>query len=249
MRQLWINEDKCVLDDVPFTVGKSNFSTLKTTDNNIFVLKGQSFFNKYDGYFGPIEPHNVLEVGIFEGGSAILLADKWSEAKIVGIDIRDPNPSVAKHIATMGFSDRISLHYNVSQNDANRVTTILDKEFGKEPIDIVIDDCSHLYDLTKATFNTVFPRLKPGGYYVVEDWAWAHWRDWQDGTKGWPDQPALTNLLFEIIMTSASSSWLISDIYVNSNFFIVKKAESCPALQNFNLDKNYLLRGKPFARI
>lgn len=249
MRQVWTSDDECLLDDVPFTVGKGNFSALKTTDDNIFVLKGRSFFDKYDGYLGPLVPRNVLEVGIFEGGSAILLADKWNEAKIVGIDIRDPNPSVTRHIAKMGFADRISLHYNVSQNDTGRVNAILDKEFGEEPIDVVIDDCSHLYDLTKATFNNVFPRLKPGGYYVVEDWAWAHWRDWQDGSKGWPDQPALTNLLFEVTMISASSSWLISDVFVNSNFFIVKKALTCPPLQNFNIEEHYVLRGKPLARI
>ena len=249
MRQVWTSEDECLLDDVPFAVGKGNYSALKTTDQGLFVLKGKSFFDKYDGYFGLVAPQNVLEVGVFEGGSAILLADKWESAKIVGIDIRDPNPSVARHIKKMGFSDRISLYYNVSQNDDGRVNRILDQEFGREPIDIVIDDCSHIYELTKATFNNVFPRLRPGGYYVVEDWAWAHWKDWQDGTKGWPDQPALTNLLFEVTMISASSSWLISDVYVNSNFFVVKKSMNCPALQDFNLEKHFVLRGKPFPRI
>ena len=31
---------------------------------------------------------------------------------------------------------------------------------------------SHLRDETIASFETLFPRLRPGGQYVIEDWAW-----------------------------------------------------------------------------
>ena len=42
-------------------------------------------------------------------------------------------------------------------------------------IDLVVDDASHLYEQTKATFAMLFPLVRPGGNYVIEDWSWAHW--------------------------------------------------------------------------
>ena len=39
-----------------------------------------------------------------------------------------------------------------------------------EPLDLVIDDASHLYGPTMASFEVLFPRLRPGGLYVIEDW-------------------------------------------------------------------------------
>jgi predicted methyltransferase len=35
-------------------------------------------------------------------------------------------------------------------------------------LDLVVDDTSHLGP-TRASFNTLFPRLRPGGVYVIED--------------------------------------------------------------------------------
>jgi hypothetical protein len=37
------------------------------------------------------------------------------------------------------------------------------------PFDIIIDDASHLSSLTIASFELLWPHLKPGGWYVVED--------------------------------------------------------------------------------
>jgi len=248
MRQVWLTEDECLLDGVRFEVGKSNFSNLKTDANRIWVLKGKTFFDRYNSYFGDISPKNVLEIGVFEGGSALLLADKWPDARIVGIDIREPNPEVAAHVARFGFGGRISLYYKTSQNDSVAVRDIVEREF-PDGIDIVIDDASHMYELTKATFDIVFPYVIPGGLYLVEDWAWAHWRDWQ-AKEDWMGQPALSNLLFEVSMACASSRWIISDVYTNSNFFAVRKASECPPLSHpFHIANTYLLRGKTLAKI
>jgi hypothetical protein len=37
------------------------------------------------------------------------------------------------------------------------------------PYDIIIDDASHLSSLTIKSFEVLWPHLKPGGWYVVED--------------------------------------------------------------------------------
>lgn len=36
--------------------------------------------------------------------------------------------------------------------------------------DLIVDDASHEGQLTRATFNLLWPSIVPGGYYVIEDW-------------------------------------------------------------------------------
>jgi len=71
--------------------------------------------------------------------------------------------------------------YQGNQEDKN----ILDKirmETSKDGFDIIIDDASHIGELTKVSFWHLFDNhLKPGGVYVIEDWGTGYWRGWLDG--------------------------------------------------------------------
>ncbi len=51
-----------------------------------------------------------------------------------------------------------------------RVASILTQELQDRQINLVIDDASHLYQETKVSFETLFPLLRPGRLYVIEDW-------------------------------------------------------------------------------
>jgi hypothetical protein len=46
---------------------------------------------------------------------------------------------------------------------------IIATEFGAMPLDLVSDDASHLLRETRASFNALFPRLRSGGEYIIED--------------------------------------------------------------------------------
>jgi hypothetical protein len=70
---------------------------------------------------------------------------------------------------------RIRSYYGVSQTDKAQIDRIARDEFGDTPLDVIIDDASHLYGNTRRTFEMAFPYLRPGGTYVIEDWGWAHW--------------------------------------------------------------------------
>ena len=47
----------------------------------------------------------------------------------------------------------------------------VDAAFGGEPLDLVFDDASHLGPQTRASFETLFPRLGRRAY-IIEDWSW-----------------------------------------------------------------------------
>jgi hypothetical protein len=79
----------------------------------------------------------------------------------------------------------------------------VDAEFQAQPLDLIIDDASHEYEISKMAFEELFGYLRPGGKYVIEDWGWLHWpgETWQTAKSPFWNQPALTNLIFEIVMT------------------------------------------------
>jgi cephalosporin hydroxylase len=242
VRQLWTDNDHCTLDGVQFEYGKGDYNNLHTTLEKVWVLKGKNFFDLYDRHLAGVQPRRVLEVGIFEGGSALLFADRWPEAKIAAFDIRKQNEAVIQHSKRMGFEDKLTFHYGVSQADPERVRHIIDTELDGSP-DLVIDDASHQYSLTRQCFEIVFPRLARGGLYIVEDWAWAHWEAYQTADHPWAENPALSNLLFEVSMVAATSPQLISEVYLNRALFAVRKGAGVLP-DTFRLKDHYLARGR-----
>ena len=75
----------------------------------------------------------------------------------------------------------------------------------------MVDDCSHLYEATRASFNELFPRLRVGGIYTIEDWNWTHE---ERVAQMFADQVPLTRFILELMLVVASGSGVISEIAV-----------------------------------
>lgn len=120
---------------------------------------------------------NIVEVGISQGGSTALIAQIAEPAKLVAIELSaDPVEPLERFLDETGRRGTVHPYYGIDQSDREVVPRIMDDEFGDEPIDVVTDDASHLLDLTRTTFEMLFPRLRPGGTYIIEDWNWEHVR-------------------------------------------------------------------------
>lgn len=130
----------------------------------------------YDEKFRSLTNDDIklLEVGIFKGGSLLMWRDYFKNSIIAGLDC---NP-----ITIDDNTGRIHIYRGYQQDPA-----ILDKirtETAPDGFDIIIDDASHLAELTYYTFWYLFDNhLKPGGIYVIEDWAVGYWGKWPDGKK------------------------------------------------------------------
>lgn len=66
---------------------------------------------------------------------------------------------------------RCAIH-QCSQTDSERLGMIIN-DCGQP--DIIVDDASHINPLTIESFEILWPRLKPGGIYVVEDTETSYW--------------------------------------------------------------------------
>ncbi|MCA1439327.1 class I SAM-dependent methyltransferase [Ensifer sp. IC4062] len=120
----------------------------------------------YDRVFSPVreQTRGILEIGIgganykgVAGSSLKMWASYFPNAKVAGID-KDPS-------AYADYGDRITA---VIGDQTRR--SVLEKALSFLPsIDIIIDDGSHVNNLTIATFEYLWKRLRPGGIYVIED--------------------------------------------------------------------------------
>ena len=149
--------------------------------------------------------------------------------KLVAIELEPPrSPALQEFIDKNGFAETVRPYYGVDQTDRAGITEILDREVGTAPLDLVIDDASHQLDLTRKSFDLLFPRVRPGGLYVIEDWGYTHVFEefgWAlEADAGQPhDETPLTALVFELTMAAASRRGLITDITVNRDWAMVRR--------------------------
>ena len=130
------------------------------------------------------KPITLLELGIGgddnpkAGGQSLRMwAEYFTTGDIIGLDL---------YPKTLDLPNNVTV-YTGSQNDPAVLQAIHDKH---GDFDIIIDDASHVSSLTIASFELLWPRLKPGGFYVVEDTHGAY-HDWFYGrSEAHPDPDA-----------------------------------------------------------
>jgi hypothetical protein len=234
----WKNEREFNVEGVNFYCAFDDFS-LQTNAERFVLLKARSVLDQYQQVFANACPHRMLEFGIFQGGSPALFSLWFGLEKFVGIDICKPVAAFDAFCARHQVGSRIATHYGVSQTDRGRVEQIIEQEFGASAPDVIIDDASHAYSASLATFETAFPRLQAGGTYVIEDWSWAHW----PGSNLYAGKTALSKLVMELIMVCASRPDLISEVRVFPYFAFIRKATTAPVNSPLRLEGLYSSRG------
>jgi len=73
-------------------------------------------------------------------------------------------------VRARGLDQVVRTSYGIDQSDRDALATTVDEGEAASPLDLVIDDCSHQYLPTRASVEVLFPRLRPDGLYLIEDW-------------------------------------------------------------------------------
>jgi hypothetical protein len=58
-----------------------------------------------------------------------------------------------KYVASGGLDEVIRTYGGVNQADRRRLSEIVDENFEDQLLDVVVDDCLHRYEETRASFN------------------------------------------------------------------------------------------------
>ena len=168
--------DRLILGELVFRIANVKSNGWELGDQCFLLHKSRRMMDQYDAFWArhqDFRASHVLELGIADGGSIAFWQEIWNTKRFVGIDIRERGDSdyFTQWKRSRGLKHRVKTYWGVSQTDTDTLLKIFHEDFD-DHLDLVIDDASHVYTETKASFEILFPLLHPGSLYIIEDWSW-----------------------------------------------------------------------------
>ena len=163
------------------------------------------YADAYSVWFSRISPKRVLEIGVFNGGGMRALKEFFPDAEIYGVEIEEVQiPNV----------------FRGSQDDPDFLTGINEIAGG---FDLIIDDGSHLWAHQRITFETMFPLLRPGGMFVIEDLETSYWKakDWS-GDSVTPFTEDVKGLV-DVVNKEVTNKQQIAAVHLYPRLCIIEK--------------------------
>jgi hypothetical protein len=217
---LW-QEDRFQIDDVVYRMDQLAEYDRSQDQECFWIFKGPPIFADYRAFFETLpegsEFKNVLELGIWETGSLAFWNQVLQPRKHVGLDLSHSKETAyfRRYVQSRGLRDRLKTYWQTNQADAQRLVQIIRKEFDG-PLDMVIDDASHMLEPTRASFVTIFPLVREGGLYFIEDWRWAL-HEFFTATFP-PGEPGLLGFVDELTDLFKEEPDLVSGLDVKDSF-------------------------------
>ena len=100
----------------------------------------------------------VCELGVEDGESLRMWQALFPCGTVLGVDISRKAHWPA---GTLGL---------ISAQDDPQLPVVISEMHGIKTFDLIVDDASHHGIATRKSFELLFPLVRPGGYYVIEDW-------------------------------------------------------------------------------
>jgi cephalosporin hydroxylase len=237
-----------------FSIGEYRFQTIEQL-SDLFTLKAENGFvvgkprihvEKYAELLTRDRFSNIFEVGILRGGSTVFFGELVRPDRLVAIDLsKKPAAQLEEYIRGSHKTETIRTFYGVDQADRNRLAEIYRTEFHDADLDLVVDDASHYLAESRATFNYLFPKLREGGLYIIEDWSWAHIPVALPVIiERFSGRPPLSNLIIEIILASVSLPEVVADLTINNFCAMVRRGPQRPPA-DFDISQHGYLMGRP----
>lgn len=231
----WIDDKTFDLGGVRFYLDLSRERPVSS--DRLILMKDRPLVSCYERLFATKRVKRVVEIGIWGGGGTIFLERLLRPEKLVAIDRAEQRIRLLdNYIARLDLGSVVSCHYGLWQEQTTRLAQAVNAEFDSGGIDVVVDDGSHLLDPTRASFNCLFPRLVPGGMYIIEDWAWAHWPgQYQEGE--WVKREPLSRLVFQAGVVVASFRQIVSSVLIEPGLAVIERGPSSINPQGFDVTK------------
>lgn len=195
----------------------------------------EDFFRKQTGF----KANNLFELGIYGGGSIAFWNELLNPEKHIAIDIskKNENRYLTNYFEKKKSAKKIIQTFGgVNQSDKKKLLELYQSIFNT-PLDLVIDDASHMYTHTKTSFETLFPLLRPEGLYIIEDWAWGHWEEFFAPNHDWAREIPPTKLINELVELAGTDNSIIKSLTIYRGFTVVERGLSTNIDENFTLEK------------
>lgn len=248
---IWSSDNSFSLAGTVFTVDV--YAGYKSTPDRFSIAKTPWMLKQYLELAPEFIGGRVVELGIAQGGSVAFLAHVLQPDNLLAVDIApERNAALDEFITTNGYTTTVFAEYGVDQADQNHLHALLDRRFGNSPLDLVVDDASHVLDPTLASFTTLFPRLRPGGVFILEDWSHEH--TWERishtrpedlspehaGFFRWPRIGTdLSHLVLLLTLVTGYAPEIVEDVHVHEGFVVIRRGIGSLDPDTFDLSKHY----------
>lgn len=130
-----------------------------------------NYTEAYSVYFAPLKdtPVKFLEIGIYKGASVKLWENYFKKGELHFIDIT---------LGNVEYFSKTAQYHLVNQESPRELEAFVQKVGGD--FDIIIDDGGHTMQQQITSFKSLFPHVKSGGVYVIEDLHTSYWRNWPE---------------------------------------------------------------------
>jgi len=173
----------------------------------------RTILDLYDQHLRALRDEQItlLEIGVFRGESLRMWRDYFPLGRIYGVDI---DADAMQH-----EDERIRVFIGSQSDDAFLDNVIAESG---EP-DIIIDDGSHLASDQIGSLLHLWPHLKPGGYYIVEDTHTSYLSDYHMALR----QPGTTIELLKNVVDDVHAMWHDGEITLPRCEWVVFANETC----------------------
>jgi cephalosporin hydroxylase len=138
------------------------------------IHKWMHYFDIYDRHFSSFrrKPITVLEFGVSYGGSLQMWKKYFGrKARIIGVDI-DPR---CKDLTEP------QIEVIIGDQEDREFLRSLRERIG--PIDVVIEDGGHTMTQQINTFEEIWPGVRKGGVFLIEDLHTSYWEKYGGGVR------------------------------------------------------------------
>jgi predicted O-methyltransferase YrrM len=241
VRTTWSGDDAFTLDGVTYSStvaldGAAHRAAMAT--GHLVIFKNRPLVQLYEDLIERHRPRSILELGICHGGGAALMAQLAEPDKLVALDfVQAPCEPLEEFIDDRGLRGSLVARYGVDQADTDALDEIMATEFDG-PVDLVVDDASHLVEQTRASFNRLFPHVRPGGLYVIEDWSWAHLAG-KAVTGAFRDAQPLSAFVVELVLAACRIPRAIAEVTVEKHWAVVRRGDAPLRPERFDVSAHF----------
>lgn len=208
----------------------ANLDTLALKHGTDKSSLGHNYTKIYETYFNALQNKCIkfLEIG-FAGGPSARMWDTYFTNPYSRLYFIDINPDCFKHMKDLSSRCSLNLVDQGSEESLKEWSECVGGGF-----DIIIDDGGHQMNQQIISFKTLFPLLKKGGIYIIEDLHTSYWNAY--GSEGNPENPkAAPNSAIRFIQS------LVDDLnFVGARSQLANRDKFVPLLENLSFYQEHI---------
>jgi len=212
------------------------------TDGPITLKKTAWMIERYRLLAEEFRGGRIVELGLWDGGSTAFLASAFAPSVLLGFELETvPLTALDRFLEGSPHAPNVHVTLGADQTDVELLRRTID-EHVDGLLDFVVDDASHLLGPTEISFDCLFPLVRPGGMFVIEDWSHEHQmaymirqaldagditvEDMGDISPDSIPSDPLSRLVIDCLIATSHDDGVIADVWVRQGWAEIRRGDA-----------------------